>query len=559
MLSLRSMLARPTCVTVCILATGLSCSSRSLSECRGWHHGGNSLDTLDLNNVSRYNNPHRHTHSHPHTRGSRRGGEREGEKDRRVATHTHTPSTRLPNTMSSSDQPSTSVDVSDGSMAVPPQPQLPSSSTMADGPFPPNPLLQQPVASDAEAIPNEVNTVDDLHIRPDFDYVLGPNDVPPADTSDDDSVLDDASSIASEAMEDASPATVPMEPPAEDHSVLQLTVHKEPVFAVAVNAAKPEILVTGGGDDVAHLWHVGQPAPLARLEGHADTVSSVGFSADGSLLATAGLDGAVRVWNAATGALVVALDGPTQGINWVCWHTRGQVLLAGSEDATAWMWKLPEGSVMQIFSAHSASVSYGCFVNAGRGVLTASEDGTVRVWNPRTGTVDHCLHAGPNAHEPRAVSCLAAHTEQPVFLFGTDMGDLKLAHAESGKLLASLPNHDASVENAGFCDAAPLAASCAMDGKLSVWDLGSFTLRHTCVHPAGVIELRWLKGSPMIITCAVSRELRLWDGRSGECLQTLTGHTEPVLCIDIGYTATDGIYVVSGSDDKTARVWRPRL
>ena len=94
--------------------------------------------------------------------------------------HRHTHTVHAPaKQMSSSDQPSTSVDVSDGSMALPPQPQLPSSSTMADGPFPPNPLLQQPVASDAEAIPNEVNTVGDLHIRPDFDYVLGPNDVPP--------------------------------------------------------------------------------------------------------------------------------------------------------------------------------------------------------------------------------------------------------------------------------------------------------------------------------------------------------------------------------------------
>jgi len=83
-------------------------------------------------------------------------------------------------------------------------------------------------------------------------------------------------------------------------------------------------------------------------------------------------------------------------------------------------------------------------------------------------------------------------------------------------------------------------------------------VRHTCIHPAGVIELRWLKGAPMLMTCAVSRELRLWDGRSGDCLQTLTGHLETVLCLDVGYTA-QGIYVVSGSDDKTARLWQPRL
>lgn len=372
---------------------------------------------------------------------------------------------------------------------------------------------------------------------------------------DDDS---DASSVASSAvaMEDAEPE--PLAPPEEDHSVQQLSAHTEPVFAVAVNAAHPELLATGGGDDVAHLWRTGQPAPLCQLTGHTDSISALAFSADGTMLASAGLDGTVRVWNAQNGALVVALEGPSQGVTWLSWHTRGAVLLAGSEDATSWMWKLPEGNVMQIFSAHSAAVSYGAFVNAGRAVVTASEDGTVRVWNPRTGTVDHCLHAAPAAQEPRAITCLATHDQQPVFLFGTDDGSLKLAHAENGKLLATLPSHDASIESAGFCDAMQLAASAGMDGRLCIWDLGSLALRHTCMHPAGVIQLAWLKGSPMLITCAVSRELRLWDGRSGECLQTLTGHVDAVLTFDVGYTA-QGIYVVSGSDDRTARIWQPRL
>lgn len=400
----------------------------------------------------------------------------------------------------------------------------------------------------------EVQTIEDLgNVTEEF--VLGEDDAPAGGFSDDESSLADDASQASDlsmAEQDAEP-----EPPAADHSVLQLTAHSAPVYAVAVNAAQPELLATGGGDDVAHIWRLGKAAPEWRLEGHTDTVGALAFSADGALLASGGLDGAVRVWHAATGALAVALEGPTQGITWLAWHDRGAVLLAGSEDATAWMWKLPEGTVMQIFSAHSTTVSYGCFANAGRAVLTASEDGTVRVWNPRSGTVEHCLHAG-SQHEPVAVTCLAAHAAQPVFLFGTDEGGLKLAHAESGRLLAQLPAHDASVESAAFCGPLQLAASAGMDGKLCVWDLGTFSLRHTCTHQAGVIECTWLRDSPMLLSCAVSRELCLWDGRSGECLQTLTGHHEAVLCMAVGYTA-QGVYVLSGSDDKTARVWQPRL
>jgi ribosome assembly protein SQT1 len=222
------------------------------------------------------------------------------------------------------------------------------------------------------------------------------------------------------------------------------------------------------------------------------------------------------------------------------------------------MWKLPEGTVMQIFSAHSASVSYGTFCSQGRAVVTASEDGTVRVWNPRAGTVDHCIYAAGSAHdEPVPVTSLAAHPSQPVFIFGAG-GAVKLVQAETGKLLAHLPGHEASVESVGFCEAMQLAASAGMDGRLCIWDLGTLSARHTCEHSEGVVELRWLRESPMLLSCALSRELRLWDGRSGACLQTLTGHHDAVLCMAVGYTA-QGVYVVSGSDDKTARVWQPRL
>ena len=255
----------------------------------------------------------------------------------------------------------------------------------------------------------------------------------------------------------------------------------------------------------------------------------------------------------------------------------------------------------RIFSAHSASVAYGCFANNGRNVLTASDDGTVRVWNPKAGTVDHCLYAGSMA-DPVPISSLAAHPSHPVFLFGAVDGGVKLAHAEGGRVLATLAAHDASVESVGFCDCLQLAASAAMDGKLCVWDLTNFSVRHTCMHSAGVIELKWLKDAvsttrprtrasaprprslaaqprrealahargswprrhdssshaaqPLLLSCSLSRELRLWDSRSGDCLQTLIGHHDAVLCMDVAYTA-HGIYIVSGSDDKSARLWRP--
>ncbi len=45
--------------------------------------------------------------------------------------------------------------------------------------------------------------------------------------------------------------------------------------------------------------------------------------------------------------------------------------------------------------------------------------------------------------------------------------------------------------------------------------------------------------------------MRVWDVRTGECTHTLNGHTEVVWCV-----AFDGTTIVSGSKDRTVRIWR---
>jgi WD40 repeat protein len=71
--------------------------------------------------------------------------------------------------------------------------------------------------------------------------------------------------------------------------------------AVAWNPARPDVVATGGCDDTAYVWRVGQDAfeesagslGTAELTGHTDTVAALGFNASGTLLATAGMDGAL--------------------------------------------------------------------------------------------------------------------------------------------------------------------------------------------------------------------------------------------------------------------------
>lgn len=70
-------------------------------------------------------------------------------------------------------------------------------------------------------------------------------------------------------------------------------------------------------------WRSG--AHIATLEGHADLVDSVEFSADGSKLASASLDNTARLWmwDGKTGTHIATLAGHPYSVNSVTFSADG--------------------------------------------------------------------------------------------------------------------------------------------------------------------------------------------------------------------------------------------
>lgn len=128
----------------------------------------------------------------------------------------------------------------------------------------------------------------------------------------------------------------------------------EGVYAVAWCPTQPDLVATGGADDRAFIWRVGQDAfeqtggATLELGGHTDTVCALAFNAAGDALASGGMDGRVKVWEAASGRCIQTLEGPGDAVEWVRWHPKGNVVLAGASDFTAWMWLAQTGACMQV-------------------------------------------------------------------------------------------------------------------------------------------------------------------------------------------------------------------
>ncbi len=91
-------------------------------------------------------------------------------------------------------------------------------------------------------------------------------------------------------------------------SILMLALHQpqQSIFTLTLHSTfpNPPLAVTGGEDDVAHIFSPvpsssAETFPPIKLTGHTDSVVATGWSFDGDMVATGGMDGRVGVWRRA--------------------------------------------------------------------------------------------------------------------------------------------------------------------------------------------------------------------------------------------------------------------
>lgn len=203
----------------------------------------------------------------------------------------------------------------------------------------------------------------------------------------------------------------------QNDSVAHFDGHKDSIFCIAQHPTHPQLVATGGGDDVAFLWdcsppqkpvlpasYESNPQPIerksqdvyAKLEGHSDSVNGIAFSLpDGRFVATAGLDGRLNVFKTpsqpqSTPAKAFASAAEVEEINWLlpCPNPAYPNTFAlGANDGSVWIYTVNEQdtasplTIVQAFYLHTASCTAGAWTPDGKLLCTVSEDASLYVWD----------------------------------------------------------------------------------------------------------------------------------------------------------------------------------
>lgn len=193
--------------------------------------------------------------------------------------------------------------------------------------------------------------------------------------------------------------------------------HADSIFCIAQHPTNPNIVITGGGDDVAYLFDASIPdgpvlpssyesnpqpqgerqniPPLQKLDGHTDSVNAATFTLpEGDYAVTAGLDGKLRAWKPSDAALskwsFVAEASEVQEINWVVPSpnpAHPNTIALGASDGSVWVYQIDASdtasplTIVQAFYLHTASCTAGAWTPDGSLLATVSEDSSLYVWD----------------------------------------------------------------------------------------------------------------------------------------------------------------------------------
>ena len=256
------------------------------------------------------------------------------------------------------------------------------------------------------------------------------------------------------------------------------------------------------------------------LKGHTNRVLGVAISSDGKRIVSGSMDKTIKVWDAATGMELLTLTGHKSFVYSVAISADGKRIVSGG-DNTIKVWDAETGMEILTLKGHKYTVKSVAISSDGKRIVSRGEDNTIKVWDAVTGMEILTILTG----RTDIVSSLTISADGKRIVSGSYDKTIKVWDAETGMEILTLTGHADPVTSVAISADGKRIVSGSQGKTIKVWDAAS------------ALEFQALK---------------VWDATSALEFQALKGHTDPVESVAI---SADGKRIVSGSDNKTSKVW----
>ena len=296
--------------------------------------------------------------------------------------------------------------------------------------------------------------------------------------------------------------------------------------------------------------------PFIELNGHTDAVLSVAFSADGKKVITGSSDKTIRIWNAESGSAnfgeelkkVSLVGGPK--IDFVNFSPDWNKVvtinhdLSLSNEAAAIVYDAESGKVLETLQGNDYRVSSAVFSPDGKKIVTTSNE-FVRIWDAESATILKTLEG----HGHPVNSAVFSPDGKKIISLNHNDG-VRIWDAESGEgqqLDTPFISYFVFFSSDGKKFLTTGGYSVIFDTE-SRKPLVTLDTRNDIAFSAAFSP----DGKRLALARFENKPVQILDAESGKELQKLEGHSDRVSSVVF---SPDGKKVVTGSADKTARIW----
>ncbi|KAJ5134523.1 hypothetical protein N7526_005888 [Penicillium atrosanguineum] len=328
-------------------------------------------------------------------------------------------------------------------------------------------------------------------------------------------------------------------------------------------------ILTASRDLTARVWSLDpedgfEPTTLA---GHRQGVVAAYFNAEQEKIYTVSQDGALFRWEYVTKKdpetdediaearwRIVKKDFFMQNdakVNCAAFHASSNLLVVGFSNGLFGLYDLPEFNTIHLLSVSQSNIDVVTINHSGEWLaMGSSKHGQLLVWEWQS----ESYILKQQGHLDSMNSLVYSPDGQKIVTTADD-GKVKVWDVKSGFCIVTFTEHSSGVTACEFAKKGSVLFTASLDGSIRAWDLIRYRNFRTFTAPSRLSFSSMAVDPSGEVVCAGSPDsfdIHVWSVQTGQLLDQLSGHEGPVSSLAF---ASDGNHLVSGSWDRTVRIW----